>query len=163
MRRTSTVVLSYPPASSVWHLPMGIGYLAGILQQDGHEVIQEYGYIKAVEHVLRHHGGPEIGHHLQAIRDPETSIPGRYDARMAFHASSQNLGTIETFVVERNNVRCDSKHFKGSIDELLWVLDNRTEHVFFDYFAHDEVPRAAALRPDIYGISVADERQLVSA
>jgi Radical SAM superfamily len=162
MRRTSTVVLSYPPASSVWHLPMGIGYLAGILQQNGHHVVQEYGYIKGVEHVLRRHGGAAVERQLRTIRDPEVSVFDRYEARISFEELSQNLGTIETFVVERNNVRCDSRHFKGGIDELTWVLENRTEHVFFDYFANVEVPRAARLQPDIYGISVADERQLVS-
>jgi hypothetical protein len=163
MRRTSTVILSYPPASSIWHLPMGVGYLGGILQRDGHHVVQEYGYIKAVEHLLRRHGGVGVERHLRTMRDPEASVLDRYDARMSFEESSRNLGTIETFVVERNNIRCDSKHFKGGIDELSWVLEHRTEHVFFDYLANVEVPRAASLRPDIYGISVADERQLVSA
>lgn len=122
MRKTPTVILSYPPASSVWHLPMGIAFLAGILQQRGHHVIQEYGYIKGVEHVLRSHGGPGIDRHLGVIRDPAASVLDRYDARMTFETSSRNLGTIESFVVERNNIRCDSKCFKGSIDELIWVL-----------------------------------------
>jgi hypothetical protein len=57
----------------------------------------------------------------------------------------------------------DSRRFKGSIDELTWVMLHRAEHVFYDYFANVEVPRAAAISPDIFGISVADERQLVSA
>jgi hypothetical protein len=142
---------------------MGVSYLAGILQQRGHHVLQEYGYIKGVEHVLRRHGGPGIDRHLGVVRDPAASVLDRHDARMVFEESSRNLGKIESFVVERNNVRCDSKHFKGSIDELIWVLENRTEHIFFDYLANVEVSRAVAARPDIYGISVADERQLVSA
>jgi hypothetical protein len=159
----SVVILSYPPASSVWHLPMGIGYLAGILRRRGHHVVQEYGYIKGVEYVLRRHGGPGIERHLRTVRDPAATVLERYDARTAFERVSSGLGTIEDFAVERNNVRCDSTVFKGEIDDLVRVVQDRQEHVFHDYFAEVEVPRAAALRPDVFGISVADERQLVSA
>jgi hypothetical protein len=42
------------------------------------------------------------------------------------------------------------------------VLRHREEHVFYRYFREVEVARAVALRPDVFGISVADERQLVS-
>ena len=158
----SMVILSYPPASSVWHLPMGIAYLAAIIQQYGHDVVQEYGYIKGVEYVLREHGGPDIDRHLRTIRDPNSSVLDRYDTRIVFEAVSRKLGSIENFVVERNNVRCDSNRFKGAIDDLLWVLRHREEHVFYRYFREVEVARAVALRPDVFGISVADERQLVS-
>jgi hypothetical protein len=158
----SMVILSYPPASSVWHLPMGIAYLAAIVQQYGHDVVQEYGYIKGVEYVLREHGGPDIDRHLRTIRDSNSSVLDRYDARIAFEAVSRKLGSIENFVVERNNVRCDSNRFKGAIDDLLWVLRHREEHVFYRYFREVEVARAVALRPDVFGISVSDERQLVS-
>jgi hypothetical protein len=34
--------------------------------------------------------------------------------------------------------------------------------VFYRYFCEVEVARAVALRPDVFGISVSDERQLVS-
>lgn len=163
MHQNSTIMLSYPPASSVWHLPMGIGYLAAILQQRGHEVVQEYGYIKAVEYLLRKHGGPAMDGHLAAIRDPNSSVLDSYDARMEFERVSRDLSSAETFVVERNNVRCDSNVFKGRIEELAWVIRHREEHVFYQYFADVEVPRAVSLRPDVFGISVADERQLVGA
>lgn len=161
--RTSTVVLSYPPASSVWHLPMGIGYLAAVLTARGHSVTQEYGHIKAVEHLLFNHGGPEMRRHVQSIRDPESSILEHYDARMAFESTSRSLGTIENFAIERNNIRCDSNVFKGRIEELIWIIEHREEHIFYSYFADVEVPQATSRRPEVYGISVADERQLVSA
>lgn len=160
--RRSLAVLSYPPASSVWHLPMGIAYLAALAEQRGHDVIQEYGYIKAVEYVLREFGGPAIEGHLCTVRDPDSSVLQRYDARIAFESVTRNLGTIENFVVERNNVRCDSSRFKGRIDDLLWVIRNREEHVFYRYFRDVEVARVMELKPDVYGISVSDERQLVS-
>jgi hypothetical protein len=158
----SVVILSYPPASSVWHLPMGIGYLSALLQWHGHDVVQEYGYIKGVEHVLRTHGGPGTARHLEVVRDPDSTVLERYDARVAFESISAGLGVHENFAVERNNVRCDSKLFKGRITELDEVLRNREEHVFYQYFTEIEVPRAVALRPDLFGISIADERQLVS-
>jgi hypothetical protein len=163
VRKESTVVLSYPPVSSVWHLPMGIGYLAGALVERGHRVEQEYGYIKATEHVLHGHGGSSIDNALAVVRSPESTIIERYDARILFENVSRRVESeIETFVVERNNVRCDYSSFKGDIDELDRILRNPEEHVFYDYFANVEVPRAAALRPDFYGVSISDERQLVS-
>jgi Radical SAM superfamily len=163
MRKASVVVLSYPPVSSVWHLPMGIGYLAGVLTERGHRVCQEYGYIKAPEYVLRHRGGASIEAALSIIRSPDSTITERYDARILFEeVSGQIESQIETFVVERNNLRCPWSRFKGDIDELDLILKNCEEHVFYDYFANVEVPRAAELRPAVYGISISDERQLVS-
>jgi hypothetical protein len=143
---------------------MGIGYLSGILQQHGHDVVQEYGYLKAVEYVLRGRGGAEMERHLAVVRDPASSVLDRYDARVAFERVSTELnsGESESFVVERNNVKYDSKLFKGGIPELDHVLRHREEHLFYRYFAEVEVPRAVALRPDLFGISISDERQLVS-
>ncbi|RKT54557.1 B12-binding domain-containing radical SAM protein [Saccharothrix australiensis] len=162
MSTRSTVVLSYPPASSIWHLPMGVGYLAAILESRGHDVVQEYGYVKAVEHLLREHGGPGMARHLAVVRDPDSSVLDRYDARMAFETTTAGLGEGEGFAVERNNVKYDSKHFKGGVAELVGLLRRREDHVFHRYFTEVEVPRAVSLRPDLYGISVADERQLIS-
>lgn len=161
MSTRSLIVLSYPPASSVWHLPMGIGYLSGVLRQHGHDVVQEYGYLKAVEYVLREHGGPDMERHLATVRDPDGSVLDRYDARIAFEEASAGLGSGESFAVERNNVKFDSRHFKGGIAQLDQVLRQREEHIFYRYFTEVEVPRAVALRPDLFGISISDERQLV--
>lgn len=159
-----SVYLTYPPASSIWHLPMGTAYLAAVLEERGHHVVQHYGYIEAVEHVLRRHGGPEVDRALHTVRDPGASILDRYDARILFEEVSAGVAsTAENFVVERNNVRCDSRHFKGDVGELIWVLQHREEHVFHSYFAEVELARILAAAPDVVGISVADERQLVSA
>lgn len=161
IRPASTVILCYPPASSIWHLPMGMAYLASILQQRGHHVIQEYGHINGVEHLLRRNGGPSIGHHLQAIRDPESSVLDRYDARLAIEDSSRMDTELESFVVQRNNVLYDSKRFKGHTDDLKWVLHHREEHIFYEYLSTVELPRIVRAAPDFVGISIADERQLV--
>ncbi|GAA4240894.1 hypothetical protein GCM10022254_67520 [Actinomadura meridiana] len=164
MGQPKSIYLTYPPASSVWHLPMGIAYLAGILHERGHHVVQHYGYIDAVEHVLRAHGGEPVAHALRDIRDPNAPILRRHDARRLFeHVSSGVASDTETFAVERNNVRFDSRVFKGRVDELRRVLDDRERHVFYDYFAEVELGRVRAADPDLVGISVADERQLVSA
>jgi hypothetical protein len=142
---------------------MGIGYLAAVLEERGHEVIQEYGYIKGVEHLLRGNGGPEMSRHLDVVRHPASTVLERYDARMEFERVSRELASTETFAVERNNVRLDSNRFKGATRDLAWVLQHREQHVFYSYFADEELGRIAAAQPDILGISVADERQLISA
>lgn len=164
MPNQSSVFLSYPPASSVWHLPMGIAFLAGVLEARGHHVVQHYGYIDAVEYVLRRHGGEQADEALRTVRDPDASILRRHDARVLFEELSASISsTFEDFAVERNNVRCDSRHFKGDVSELRWVLEHREEHVFHEYFAESEMARIRAADPDVVGISVGDERQLVSA
>jgi hypothetical protein len=140
---------------------MGIGYLAGILRSRGHDVVQEYGYLKAVEYLLHEHGGRAMERHLATVRDPDCSVLDRYDARMAFETVSSGLGSDESFVIERNNVKYDSKLFRGGILELEEVLRQREDHIFYPYFAEVEVPRAVAVRPDLFGISISDERQLV--
>jgi len=163
MKDPSTVYLTYPPASSIWHLPMGAAYLTGVLERRGHRVVQNYGHIEGVEHVLGAFGGAPVEEALRVVRDPDASILSRYDARVLFEDVSRDITSAETFAVERNNVRCDSRHFKGDVGELVRVLERREEHVFHDYFVDVELPRIQALRPDVVGISVADERQLVSA
>ncbi|RFU40234.1 radical SAM protein [Actinomadura logoneensis] len=143
---------------------MGIAYLAGLLEERGHHVVQHYGHIDAVEHVLRRHGGDPVARGLDTIRDPHASVLDRYDTRVLFERVSAAVpSTFEDFSVARNNVTCDSRVFKGDVGELLAVLDRRREHVFHDYFAEVELSRIRSADPDIVGISVADERQLVSA
>ncbi|MBB5158111.1 B12-binding domain-containing radical SAM protein [Saccharopolyspora phatthalungensis] len=143
---------------------MGIAYLAGVLEQRGHHVVQHYGHIDGVEHILKRHGGEDVDRSLRTVRDPAASILDRHDARMVFEKASASVSSAaEAFVVERNNVRYDSRHFKGRVGELRWALEHREEHVFYDYFIEVELPRIQAAAPDVVGISVADERQLVSA
>ncbi|MFE7194678.1 B12-binding domain-containing radical SAM protein [Kitasatospora sp. NPDC057541] len=143
---------------------MGIAYLTAILEERGHHVVQHYGYVEAVEHVLRRHGGDPVDEALRTVRDPGASILRRHDARRLFEeVSASTASAFEDFGVERNNVKCDSRYFKGDVGELRWVLDHREEHVFHDYFAGTELARIRAAGADVVGISVADERQLVSA
>ncbi|WP_131738117.1 B12-binding domain-containing radical SAM protein [Actinomadura roseirufa] len=158
-----TIFLSYPPASSIWHLPMGIAFLASILERRGHRVVQHYGHIDGVEHVLRRQGGSQVDQALRIVRDPSASVLQRHDARTLFEDVSAAVPTsAEVFAVERNNVRYDSRTCKGRISELRTVLRLRDEHVFHDYFAEVELERIRAAAPDVVGISVSDERQLVA-
>ncbi|MEU1288893.1 radical SAM protein [Kitasatospora sp. NPDC005856] len=143
---------------------MGIAFLTAILEERGHHVVQHYGYVEAVEHVLRRHGGAPVEEALRVVRDPDASILRRHDARRLFEeVSARTSSTFEDFGVERNNVKCDSRHFKGDVAELRWVLEHREEHLFHEYFAGTELARIRAAGADVVGISVADERQLVSA
>jgi hypothetical protein len=94
------VILSYPPASSVWHLPMGIAYLAAIAQQHGHDVIQEYGYIKGVEYVLREHGARTLS---------DTS------AQSVIQTAPFSIGTMPALVRSRvAQVRLDREFCRGA-------------------------------------------------
>ena len=155
------VILNYPPVSSVWHLPAGISMLAAYLQERGHQVTQHYGHIAGLKYVLREHGGETIDKALATIRDSKSDIKALYDARMTFERVSSGIITQDKFVVERNNVTYVSHYYDGSIEKMLDAIRNRKEHLWYSYFAHAEVPFAKNVRPHLYGISIADERQFV--
>jgi hypothetical protein len=157
------VILNYPPVSSVWHLPVGISQLAPILRNEGHEVIQRYGHIIGLEHVLKQYGGEEISTALEAIRDSRSDISALYAARMAFERVSQTIPSGDKFVVERNNVSYVSADYDGSIEGVLRAVRKRESHIWYRYFMEVEIPLARDFRPDVYGISVADERQLIQS
>ncbi|MBU6323744.1 radical SAM protein [Patescibacteria group bacterium] len=156
-----TIMLNYPPASSVWHLPSGIAQLTGVLQAQGHDVTQRYGHITGLEYLLRQHGGTEIERALAAVRDPQSDIFALHDARMTFERVSSNIPTNDRFVVERNNVTYVSRYYDGTIEGALEAVKNRESHLWYRYFADVEIPLALSARPDLYGISVADERQFI--
>ncbi|MFD7812820.1 B12-binding domain-containing radical SAM protein [Streptomyces sp. NPDC059785] len=143
---------------------MGIAYLAGFLQARGHSVVQHYGHIEAVEYVLRRHGGEPVDKALATVRAPDATVLERHDARVLFERISAGIpSATEHFTVQRNNVICDSRLFKGDVGQILAAIDQRERHIFHDYFAEIELARIRAVAPDVVGISVADERQLVSA
>jgi hypothetical protein len=89
MRKELTVVLSYPSVSSVWHLPVGIGYLAGVLSSRGHRVEKDYGYVKALEYVFRRYGGRGIENALSLVRSPNSTITERYRKEHVFYDYSR--------------------------------------------------------------------------
>ena len=155
------VVLNYPPVSSVWHLPVGIAQLAAVLRSDGHEVVQCYGHILGLEYVLKEHGGADIERALAIVSDPQSDINALYDARMIFERVSRGIATDDKFEVARNNVSYVSSYYDGSVERALEAVRNREQHLWYDYFTKVELPLVRDFRPDIYGISIADERQFI--
>lgn len=141
---------------------MGIAYLTALLKQAGHDVVQRYAYIDGVEHVLRQYGGGAVDRALECVRDPRSAVLDLYRARTTFEWASSLVPTPDTFSVERNNVRFDSTHFKGRIQELDDILASPEQHIFFGYFLERELPFVESARPHIYGVSISDERQFVS-
>ncbi|MFH1457141.1 MAG: radical SAM protein [Patescibacteria group bacterium] len=155
-------MLNYPPVSSAWHLPMGVSWLTSHLRQQGHEVIQRYGHISGLEYVLQQHGGDEITKALKDIRNSQSDILSLYEARMTLEKVSRSIPSEDSFAIIRNNVNYVSKYRDGTIDGLLRAINNREQHIWYDYFNQIEIPIAIDFNPNIYGISIADERQLLS-
>ena len=155
------IILNYPPVSSPWHLPTGIAQLAAVLRSDGHEVVQRYGHILGLEYVLKQHRGERIEEALRIICNPGSGVLDWYQARKIFEEVSRSIPTQDRFVVERNNVVYVSSYYDGTIGRALEAIRNREQHLWYDYFAKVEVPIAQDIKPDLYGISIADERQLI--
>ena len=155
------VMLNYPPVSSVWHLPTGIAQLAAVLRNDGHEVVQRYGHILGLEYVLKEHGGVDVESALASVRSPHSNINALYDARMTFERISCGVATQDKFEVARNNASYVSSYYDGSIERALEAVRNREQHLWYDYFTEVELPLARDFKPDLCGISVADERQFI--
>lgn len=155
------IVLNYPPASSVWHVPTGIAQLSAVLRNDGHEVMQRYGHILGLEYILKEHGGTDVERALAAVRNPHSDINALYNARMIFEHVSSRIATQDEFKVARNNVSYVSSYYDGTIERALEAVRNRKRHLWYDYFTKAELPLARDFKPDLYGISIADERQFI--
>lgn len=155
------VMLNYPPVSSQWHLPAGIAQLAAVLRNDGHEVVQRYGHILGLEYVLKRYGGGDVERSLAAVRNPQSDISALYDARMTFERVSSGIPTEDKFVVARNNASYVSSYYDGTVERILEAVRNREQHLWYGYFAQEELPLVRDFKPDLYGVSIADERQLV--
>ena len=155
------VMLNYPPVSSPWHLPVGISQLTGILRSNGHEVLQRYGHIIGLEYVLRRQNCEEIDNALRVVRDTSSSIESLYAARKIFEKTSSDIATKDKFLVSGNNVSYVSVNYDGTIEGVLRAIASRDTNMWHNYFSEVEVPLALGYKPDVYGISIADERQLI--
>ncbi len=155
------VILNYPPVSSVWHLPAGIAQLTTVLRAHGHEVLQRYGHIIGLEYVLKEYGGEDIELALATMRNPQSDINALYDARMTFERVSGGIVTQDKFEVARNNASFVSSYYDGTIERALEAVKDREQHLWYDYFTKVEMPLARDFKPDLYGVSVADERQFI--
>ncbi|MFA5134193.1 MAG: radical SAM protein [Patescibacteria group bacterium] len=159
--RSRRIMLNYPPVSSVWHLPSGVSQLTAVLRNDGHDVVQRYGHIIGLEYLLRKHGGSGVEWALKTIRDPNSDIGSLYRARMIFETVSRSISTDDQFAVVRNNVSYVSAYYDGSIEGVVRGVRDRERHLWHPYFNDVELRLARDSKPDIYGISIADERQIV--
>ncbi len=155
------VMLNYPPVSSVWHLPAGIAQLSAMLRSDGHEVMQRYGHILGLEYVLKEYGGTDVERALAAVRNPRSDINALYNARTTFERVSRGITTQDKFEVARNNVSFVSSYYDASIERALEAVKNHEQHLWYDYFTKVELPLVRDFKPDLYGISIADERQFI--
>ncbi len=155
------VILNYPPVSSVWHLPVGISLLASILREKGHEVVQRYGHIIGLEHILKNQDPQGTAQVLSIVRDPQSTIADWNKARRELEKISHSVQTDDRFGVERNNVIYVSEHYDGSINGLLRAIEQREKSMWHPYFKEIELPIVSAIKPDVYGISIADERQFI--
>lgn len=155
------VILNYPPVSSVWHLPTGLAQLTSVLREYGHDVMQRFGHILGLEHVLRECGGADIDQALATVRNPHSDINALYAARTTFERVSRGIPTEDKFEVARNNASYVSSYYDGTIERALQAVRNRDQHLWCDYFTKVELPLVRDFKPDVYGISVADERQFI--
>ncbi len=159
--KAKKVILQYPPASSVWHLPAGISLLAPLLREKGHDVTQRYGHIIGLEYVLKQQNRQETDKALAIVHNPEATIADWHDARKILENVSSSVPTQDKFSVQRNNVLYVSEHYDGSIEGLLRAVEQRDKSMWHSYFKDVEIPIVHDIRPDVYGISIADERQLI--
>ena len=152
------VILNFAPVGSPWHLPVGIATLAAAAKEDGHNVTQRYSHILGVEHVLGKEGKEALG----ITRNSKSNAEDLYKARMTLERISRELVHGEKkFLVGRNNVTYVAQGQDGSIESLLYAMKHPEANIFHGYFKEVELPLAERLRPNVYGISINEERQLI--
>jgi radical SAM superfamily enzyme YgiQ (UPF0313 family) len=158
--RSRRIILNNPPVSSPWHFPSGISYLTSLLRQGGHEVSQRYGHIIGLEHVLSLNDESKTTEALGIVRNPSSTINDWYRARKIFEEISKAVPTQDKFAVERNNVVYVASYQDGTIEGALKAVQNRESNIWYPYFSAVEIPHLLSVKPDLYGISIGDERQL---
>jgi hypothetical protein len=161
------VILSYPPVGSPWHLPAGIALLAALLEGRGHCVIQRYGHILGLEDMLGRQNAADTRQALHMAYTNGQTISQRYEARTALESLSVGCESYgDTFRIERNNVVYVSRYLRESSDDIaqaLLAIQNRGQHLFYPYFDKVELVVLREVRPDVYGISVDTERNVLQA
>jgi hypothetical protein len=155
------VVLNFPPAGSVWHLPAGTSQLTSVLKQKGCDVVQRYGHIIGVEYLFNSLGDPEVYNALSVVRSNSATIQELYHTRLALENASTRFETDDKFSFERNNIYYHSKYQDGTICGAIEGIRQKEKHLFYTYFREIEIPIVSEFKPDLYGVSVGDERQLI--
>lgn len=155
------ILLNYPPASSVWHLPLGVSMLTAVLRSVGHDVIQRYGHIIGLEHVLRTCDGFMFDQALKRIKNPQSEVTELWRANLILEDISSRVQTHDKFEVSQNNVTYVSRYQDGTFRGLFQAIRDREENMWYEYFEKVEIPFVRSFKPQLYGISIADERQLI--
>lgn len=155
------VMLQYPPAGTVWHVPGGVSQLTSVLRKDGHEVRQRWGHIIGLEHLLLSQNRPDTVRALNAIRSPDSNVHDLYGARQILERTSESIQTRDKFKVERNNIIYLSQYQDGTIESAIQAIKNRENNLWYPYFNEVEIGIARDFRPHVYGVSIGDERQLI--
>ena len=157
------VLLYNAPAYSVWHHPGGTTQLTAVLRKANHEVRQRYGHIIGLEYLLKSNGGQDVERLLNNIRGPNAkpTISDYLSARTQFEEISRGISTADRFSYERNNIVYQAADQDGTIEGVLKCIKNREKNIWYEYFMNVELPVACDYRPDVYGISTSDERQLI--
>jgi hypothetical protein len=161
LQQRRRVMLQYPPAGTVWHVPGGVSQLTSVLRKDGHEVVQRYGHIIGLEHMLLAQNKLDTLRALTAIRSPGSNIHDLYGARKTLERVSESIQTRDKFKVERNNVVYLSQYQDGTIESAISAIKNRESHLWYPYFNEVEIRVARDFKPHVYGVSIGDERQLI--
>jgi hypothetical protein len=154
------VMLQYPPAGTVWHVPGGVSQLTAVLRKDGHDVRQRWGHIIGLEYVLLAQNKNDVSRALAIIRSPDSNVRDLYEARQIFERTSGSIPTKDKFRFERNNVVYQSQYQDGTIRGALNAIADRENHLWYPYFNEVELVEARDFNPHVYGISIGDERQL---
>lgn len=155
------IVLQYPPVSSVWHVPAGIGYLTSHLQNMGHDVVQRFGHIIGLEYVLAKQDAVGTASALKTVRSASSSIGEWLSCSKKLEEISLAIPTQDKFAVQRNNVISVSPYYDGSIQGIIDAVHNAYSSMWYEYFVSVELPLVEKVRPHVYGISISDERQFI--
>ena len=159
MKQRQRVFIDNVQLSSDWHYPLGTSWLTAELRAKGHDVLQRYSHILAVEHVLRTYGGQAAEDALKVFRDPTRTIQDLYNARITLNRVSEAIPDYDRFVVGRNNVY-PVPGYDGTIEALLERVRTPERSVWYSYFREVEIPLITEYRPNICAFSISDERQL---
>ncbi len=158
--RRRRIILNNPPVSSPWHLPTGVSYLTSLLKEEGHEVSERYGHLLGLEYVLGKQDAEKTHEALRIVRDSKSTASDWYKARKIFEEISTAIPTNDKFIVQRNNVLYVAEKQDGTISSAIETILKREGNMWYEYFKNVEIPYAQNFQPDLYGVSIAEERQL---
>ncbi|MES2223684.1 MAG: radical SAM protein [Patescibacteria group bacterium] len=155
------LILTHPPVSSPWHVPAGTTILTGLLHSLNHSVLQRFGHIIGLEYVLKQQN-PELAQKcFNIIRNSQSTVPDFVFVRQNLANIASTIETRDKFAITGNNVLFVGEFQDGTLTGAINTIQNRKQSMWYQYFADVEIPVAREFCPQIYGVSICDERQLV--